>query len=147
MVKNAYFLSPGPNEEISAGPDNPPTRGIQTNVLDFQSTQRDRMSNQRVLQLWSILKFLSRSGLRHQYELQALSLGNKCFPSCLPLKPDHSKQHRQTEGLVPMMSSSKNTRMGKTKKKEILPSSFQVKEDSKRFPGSIYDIKVDSSVT
>ena len=46
-----------------------------------------------------------------------------------PLKPDHSKQHRQTEVLVSMMSSSKNTRMG-TKKKEILPSSFQVKEDS-----------------
>ena len=30
--------------------------------------------------------FLSRSGLRHQSELQALSLGNKSFPSCLPEK-------------------------------------------------------------
>lgn len=35
-----------------------------------------------------------------------------------PLKPDHSKQHRRTEGLVPMMPSSKNTRMGETHRKK-----------------------------
>ena len=52
------FPFPGPNEEIQTGPDNPPTGGMKTNVLDCKSTQRDRMSNQRILQLRSILKSL-----------------------------------------------------------------------------------------